>query len=156
MQRSTGSQQNYLIVPTTFSERSDAALPATDWGHDAPDAFLLPQRSIHSPEPQDGQVLLVFRARAIHDHAAEHAAKQCAGFHLCRSFRRPYNISKVMYVVILSIKKTTTPIVVVLPTLSSARITDGVFANGMTMIHWRQIFDKAPRLLPIQCQFTLN
>jgi len=64
-----------------------------------------------------------------------------------------------MYVV-MSIKKTTTPIVVVLPTLSSAWITDGVSANGLTMIHWRprqcESFDEAPRLLPSQFQFTLN
>ena len=33
-------------------------------------------------------------------------------------------------------------------------------ANGLTMIHgapvWTEIFDKAPRLLPIQFQFTPN
>jgi len=55
-------------------------------------------------------------------------------------------------VVVMSIKKTTTPIVVVLPTLYSAWITDGVFANWMTMIH--PVLNR--RLLPIRCQFTLN
>jgi len=45
-------------------------------------------------------------------------------------FENHANISKVMYVV-MSIKKTTTPIVVVLPTLSSARITDGPQSKPM-------------------------
>jgi hypothetical protein len=56
-----------------------------------------------------------------------------------------------MYVV-MSIKKTTTPIVVVLPTLSSARITDGLSTNGLTMIH--PVGNR--RLLPIHFQFTPN
>jgi hypothetical protein len=58
--------------------------------------------------------------------------------------------------------------VVVLPTLESAWITDGTpGANEVTMIHWRltprtvrscraggRNFNKAPRLLPIRIQFT--